>query len=166
MSRSAGWTAAILSLLLALALGASLWCAAAGVESAKPPPSIAAEPTPGLIIQGHVWLEKEGGTGQSGADIYRSYAAYPGTVVATTGADGFYQSDFYYIPGDEMVTVWAELDGYRFEPALYYWRHYYGYEVRTLDFVASTPYTCYMPLVYHGVWSSIGTKEESCAYGR
>jgi hypothetical protein len=147
-------------------LGASLWCAAAGVEGAERPPRSAAEPTPGLIVQGHVWLDREGGAGLAGVDIYRSYAAYPGTVVATTNADGFYRSDFYYIPGDEMVTVWAGLGGYSFEPALYYWRHYYGYEERTLDFVASEPYTCYLPLVYHGVWSGIGTREESYAHRR
>ncbi len=57
-------------------------------------------------------------------------------VIATTGRDGDYQSDFAPIPGDEMVTVWAELEGYAFEPEEYYWRHYYGRESRTLNFVA------------------------------
>jgi hypothetical protein len=111
---------------------------------------MAAEPTPGLVIQGHVWLRQEGGTGLAGVDIYRRYASYWGTVVATTGADGFYQSDFSYIPGDEMVTVWAELDGYTFEPELYFWRHYYGYRVETLDFIATAPHNGYLPLVYQG----------------
>jgi hypothetical protein len=57
-------------------------------------------------------------------------------VIATTDRDGAYQSDFAPIPGDEMVTVWAELEGYTFEPEEYYWRHYYGRESRTLNFVA------------------------------
>jgi hypothetical protein len=69
--------------------------------------------------------------------ILRSYASYAGTEVATTGEDGTYASDFARIPGDEMVTVWAELEGYTFEPRSHSWRHYYGYEVRTLDFVAT-----------------------------
>jgi hypothetical protein len=65
--------------------------------------------------------------------------------VATTDQDGYYQSDFKFIPGDEMVRVWAELGGYTFEPAdegltweagSYFWRHYYGAEERRLNFVA------------------------------
>jgi hypothetical protein len=38
-----------------------------------------------------------------------------------------------------MVTVYAGLSGYAFDPAQYYWRHYAGYEDRTLDFVAYPP---------------------------
>jgi hypothetical protein len=166
MWRRVGLSAAICFLLLGLALGASLLCVAARAERAESPPRIPAQTTPGLIVQGHVWRHQEGGPGVAGVEIYRRYALYPGTVVATTGTDGFYQSDFSYIPGDEMVTVWAELDGYSFEPALYYWRHYHSYEVRTLDFVAGAPYTCYLPLMYRGIWSGIGSKEESYAHRR
>jgi hypothetical protein len=158
MRRKAGLTALVGSFLLLLALGASLWCIAGKARSAEPPPRIAAEPTPGLIIQGHVWLHHEDGPGWAGVDIYRRYASYPGIVVATTDADGFYQSGFAYIPGDEMVTVWADLDRYTFLPEQYYWRHYYGYEVRTLNFVAAA-YTCYLPLVLYGDGDTGGPEE-------
>jgi hypothetical protein len=90
-------------------------------------------PAPGLILQGRVTHE---GDGLKGVKIYRSYASYGGELVATTDADGYYQSEYMFIPGDEMVTVWAELDGYVFEPEREYWRHYYGLEQRTLDFTA------------------------------
>jgi uncharacterized repeat protein (TIGR01451 family) len=102
-------------------------------------------PTPGLIIQGHVWRNHEGGPGLANVAIYRRYAGYPGQLVATTDQGGYYRSDFYYIPGDEMVTVWAELEGYTFDPASYFWRHYYGYEVATRDFVAIP--NVYLPLI-------------------
>jgi hypothetical protein len=90
-------------------------------------------PAPGLILQGRVTHE---GDGLKGVKIYRSYASYGGELVAATDADGYYQSEYMFIPGDEMVTVWAELDGYVFEPEREYWRHYYGLEQRTLDFTA------------------------------
>ena len=69
----------------------------------------------------------------------RKTLGYPGVVVATTDSTGFYQADFQGIPGDEMVTVWAQLIGYVLDPAQYNWRHYYGYEDRTLDFVIYLP---------------------------
>jgi uncharacterized repeat protein (TIGR01451 family) len=106
------------------------------------------KPTPGLIIQGHVRRNHEGGPGLANVAIYRTFAGYPGQpgqLVATTDQDGYYESDFVYIPGDEMVTVWAELEGYTFDPATYYWRHYYGHEVATLDFVAIPK--VYLPLL-------------------
>src|SRR3990172_5249353 len=68
--------------------------------------------------------------------IYRGFAGYPGSPVATTDPNGHYDTGFTFIPGDEMVTVWAEKAGYTLDPQQYYWRHYYGYEVQTLDFVA------------------------------
>ena len=94
------------------------------------------EPAPGLVVQGHARLNTEDGPGLAGVRIYRQYASYAGEVVATTDQDGTYQSDFAPIPGDEMVTIWAELEGYTFRPERYNWRHYHGYESRTLDFVA------------------------------
>jgi hypothetical protein len=93
-------------------------------------------PQPGLIIQGDIHLNDAAGPGLAGARIYRSYASYPGSLVATTDPSGHYESEFAYIPGDEMVTVWAEKEGYTFDPQQYYWRHYYGYELRTVDFYA------------------------------
>jgi hypothetical protein len=85
----------------------------------------------GLVVLGRVTLD---GSPLEGVRIYRSFASYEGEAVAVTGKDGTYRSEFMFIPGDEMVTVWAELEGYTFTPENEYWRHYYGYEERTLDF--------------------------------
>jgi hypothetical protein len=90
----------------------------------------------GLVLLGAVTLD---GSPLEGVKIYRSFASYEGEVVAVTGKDGTYRSEFMFIPGDEMVTVWAELEGYTFTPENVYWRHYYGYEERTVDFIASKP---------------------------
>lgn len=106
-------------------------------STAPPTPTSTAPPAAGLVIQGHVWLSVEEGAGLAEVKIYRRYASYSGVLVATTDQDGYYKSDFASIPGDEMVTIWAELEGYAFEPEQYYWRHYYGYESRTLNFVAA-----------------------------
>lgn len=91
--------------------------------------------TPGLVVRGHVRLQD--GSGLPGVTICRNYASYPGVVVATTDADGYFQTDFAFIPGDEMVSVWPLAAGYTFQPDSVRWRHYYGPEDRTLDFVAS-----------------------------
>ena len=88
----------------------------------------------GLILQGTVTLD---GSPLEGVKIYRSFASYEGEVVAVSGKDGTYRSEFMFIPGDEMVTVWAELEGYTFAPENIYWRHYYGYEESTLDFTGA-----------------------------
>jgi len=85
----------------------------------------------GLVLQGTVNID---GSPLEGVKIYRSFASYEGEAVAVTGKDGTYRSEFMFIPGDEMVTVWAELEGYTFTPENVYWRHYYGYEERMLDF--------------------------------
>ena len=70
--------------------------------------------------------------------IREGLAAYSGVVVATTDATGYFQSDFTFIPGDEMVSIEAELAGYAFDPPYYYWRHYHGYEITTCDFAATS----------------------------
>lgn len=88
----------------------------------------------GLILQGIVTLD---GSPLEGVKIYRTFASYEGEMVAVTGRDGTYRSEFMYIPGDEMVTVWAELEGYTFAPENVFWRHYYGYEESTLDFAGA-----------------------------
>lgn len=95
---------------------------------------------PGLVIQGHVRLNDAGGPGLGSVEIYRSFAAYPGDLVASTDGAGQYWTGFMFIPGDETITMWAEREGYTFDPERYSWRHYFGYESRTLDFVAH-PYT-------------------------
>lgn len=131
-------TAVFLVLLLALS-------ACAGAAPIKPtrvvPPKLPTEQSvtqdnsatkeTGLVLQGTVTLD---GKPLDGVKIYRSFASYEGEVVAITGKDGTYRSEFMFIPGDEMVTVWAELEGYTFAPENVYWRHYYGYEERTVDF--------------------------------
>ncbi len=94
---------------------------------------------PGLMVRGHVRLGGAGGPGLAGVAIHLFYASYaPGDIVATTDANGYYESPFRPIPGDEMVTVWAEQAGYAFEPPQHTWRHYYGYEEAIRDFVAAT----------------------------
>ncbi len=102
---------------------------------ASPTSTNTAQPTPRLTIHGHVWLDAEGEIGLADVKIYRKYASYLGVLAATTDQDGYYQFDL--VLGDEMVTVWAELEGYVFEPEQYAWRHYSGYESRTLNFVAT-----------------------------
>jgi hypothetical protein len=101
--------------------------------------------TPGLVVYGVV--RGINGSGVGGVEIYRSYASYPGVVIATTEANGDFQSDFYGIPGDEMVSVWAEGLGYEYEPEQYYWRHYYGYEEKDCSFFAHLPSENYLPIV-------------------
>jgi hypothetical protein len=110
-------------------------------------PTVTLTPTqpsqPGLMIRGHVHLED--GSGLPNVNIYRGFAVYPGELAATTDANGYYESSFQFIPGDEIVRVWAELEGYQFEledstwtweQGHYAWRHYHGYEERTLNFLA------------------------------
>jgi len=100
-------------------------------------PIITPEPAPGLVVHGMV--QDGSGVGLENVQIYRSYAAYPGEVIATTDAHGQYASAFYPIPGDEMVSVWAEQAGVVFTPALCSWRHYYGFEQRQCDFEMVVP---------------------------
>ena len=54
---------------------------------AEPTPTAIIAPDPGLIIQGHVLLDEDGGAGLAGVNIYRSYASYSGELVATTGQE-------------------------------------------------------------------------------
>lgn len=99
--------------------------------------TITAEPAPGLVVFGTV---KDGsGAGVENVQIFRSYSAYPGEVIATTDAEGQFISVLYPIPGDEMVSVWAEKPGLVVEPLNYQWRHYYGYERKECDFQAHQP---------------------------
>ena len=56
----------------------------------------------GLVLKGTVALE---GSPLEGVRIYRTFASYEGEMVAVTGKDGTYRSEFTVIPGDEMVTV-------------------------------------------------------------
>jgi hypothetical protein len=105
---------------------------------------LSATATPGLVIYGNV--RKINGEGVENVNIYRGYAGYPGVVIATTDANGDYESDFGYIPGDEMVTVRADGLGFTYEPENYIWRHYYGYERERCDFVAHFPTEIFLPI--------------------
>ena len=100
-------------------------------------------PGPGLIVRGTVKLAD--GTPVEGVNIYVAFASYGGNVVAATNSDGYYSSEYIYIYSDETVRVWAEAAGYSFKPAdgsavwtgtEFYWRHYFGFEERSLDFTA------------------------------
>jgi hypothetical protein len=127
-------------LLLVLALSACAGPAPVTPSPAVPPTEkiITQDKSPlpetGLVIQGKVTLD---GRPLEGVKIYRSFASYEGEVVAVTGKDGTYRSEFIFIPGDEMVTVRAELKGYTFKPDKEFWRHYHGYEERIVDFAGA-----------------------------
>jgi hypothetical protein len=99
-----------------------------------PKPSPTPSNLPGLIVRGRVTLN---GVGLAHVNIYKRFNAYPHDLIATTDENGYYESAFIPIPGDEMVSVEAELTGYSFTPAYIYWRHYHGYEITTCDFVAT-----------------------------
>ena len=101
-------------------------------------PTPTATTTPGLVVAGHVRLNGAAGPGLPNVAIHLYFANYaPGSVVATTNADGYYETAFMYIPGDEMVTVWPERTGYAFAPPIANWRHYLGMEYAGRDFVAT-----------------------------
>ena len=106
-------------------------------------PTLDITPAPGLIIRGYVLLAN--GSGLPSVNILLGFASYQGNVVASTNTDGYYQSKYIYIPGDEMINVQAELPGYIIlrsgsswsdVPGVYSWRHYFGFEDQNLDFLA------------------------------
>ena len=103
----------------------------------EPPYTPVAESAPGMVVYGFV--RDKSGIGVEGVSIYRSYASYAGVEIATTNAKGYYQSDFYPIPGDEMVSVWVDRSGLEFDPENYHWRHYHGYEQTECDFLVNFP---------------------------
>jgi hypothetical protein len=88
----------------------------------------------GVRIAGQVALND--GSGLANVSICLGLAAYPGEIIATTDSTGNFHSELEFIPGDENVTVWAELEGYTFDPPDYRWRHYHGLEERNLNFSA------------------------------
>ena len=127
----------ILVLLVLLLLSCNLPTPTFPTPNPTLPPSPEPSPTPvdmpGLVVRGHVTLN---GAPLAGVKIYKRFSAYPHDLIATTDENGYYVSDFINIPGDEMVSIEAELAGYTFDPPYYYWRHYHGYEETTPDFVA------------------------------
>lgn len=133
-----------LLLLLLCACGlpaAALTATPAATPAPSVTPTSAITPEPGLLLRGSVRLPD--GAPLEGAAIFRAYASYPGEQVAVSGADGHFQSALMPIPGDEMVRVWAELEGYALQPeapgcdqGVCAWRHYFGFEEREINFVA------------------------------
>jgi hypothetical protein len=127
----------ILILLIFLLAACNLPTTTAPAESPTASLTPTLEPvstdTPGLIVRGHVTQD---GMGVAGVKIYRRFSAYPAELIAITDENGGYESDFIPIPGDEMVSIEAELEGYTFDPPFYYWRHYHSHEETTCDFVA------------------------------
>lgn len=95
-------------------------------------PANSANEQTGVRIYGHVSMSD--GTNLPNVKIFLGLAAYPGNVIATTDKSGDFQSDLKFIAGDENVTVWAELEGYFFEPSNYHWWNYYGFEEKMLSF--------------------------------
>jgi hypothetical protein len=87
------------------------------------------------------------GEGVENVSIYRSYAGYPGVLIGTTDAEGNYESDFAYIPGDEMVTIRAEGLGLTYVPEYYFWRHYSGFQRKQCDFIADIPTDTMLPII-------------------
>ncbi len=98
------------------------------------PPSPTPVDMPGIIVRGQVTFN---GAPLAGVKIYKRFSAYSATEIAVTDENGYYESEFINIPGDEMVSIEAKLAGYTFEPPYSYWRHYHGYEITTLNFAAS-----------------------------
>lgn len=95
-------------------------------------------PILGVRVRGYVHVGSDAGPGLAGVNLHFYLGAEaPGPVVATTDANGFYMSQFMYIPGQADVTLWAEKDGYSFYPPLISWHHYYGVEDVGYDFIAT-----------------------------
>jgi len=101
--------------------------------STLPAPTMTA--TSGLLLHGSI--HRSDGTPLAGVTICRRFASYHGNRVAITDDSGEFGAEFVGIPGDEMIAVWPYLEGYSFDPPQVYWRHYHGYEERSLSFAAS-----------------------------
>jgi hypothetical protein len=56
-------------------------------------------------------------------------------LAAETDAKGYYESDFIFILGDEMITVWPFFPEVSFLPEYLYWRHYFGARGAAIDFI-------------------------------
>ena len=102
-------------------------------DTPTPRPTIPPGAT-GILLRGHVTVN---GMGLPGVKMYRNIAVYPAEVIAITDENGYYESEFFSIPGDEMISLEPKLEGYTFTPPYYYWRHYHGYVEYTWDFTAA-----------------------------
>lgn len=108
------------------------------VPTATLTPLPKSSPTPsdktGMVVRGQVTFN---GIALPGVRIYKRFNAYPRDLIAITDENGYYESEFIGIHGDEMTSVEAELEGYVFDPPYHYWRHYHGYETTTRNFTAT-----------------------------
>jgi hypothetical protein len=109
------------TILASLALGGMLLLAACdgiGMPTSTPTPlpPLAPTVTSGISIQGRVLLDSAAGPGLANVQIYArgGYGSTdgPARLLATTDSDGYYWNG-NAIP---LMIVWAELDGYVFEP--------------------------------------------------
>jgi hypothetical protein len=93
-------------------------CTGIKTSTSTPTPLPPAQPsaTSGIPIQGQVTLERPDGPGLADVKIYArgGYGSTegPARLLATTDAAGFY----WFGEAIPLMTVWAELDGYVFEP--------------------------------------------------
>jgi hypothetical protein len=94
-----------------------------------------------LVVSGYVWKQDDPSdpqnlTGVPGVEILMSISGENMGVVAVTGENGFYESDFIAYEGDAEIRVWPAKEGFTFESQMNEWRHYHGYEERRVDFLA------------------------------
>ncbi|MFZ5912562.1 MAG: hypothetical protein ACOYYU_21395, partial [Chloroflexota bacterium] len=86
------------------------------MEISTPTPTKAPTVTAGISIQGHVRLNGSDGPGLANIQIYAKggYGSTegPARLLATTDEDGYYWNG-NAIP---LMIIWAELDGYVFDP--------------------------------------------------
>jgi hypothetical protein len=127
-------------ILASVATGSMLLLAACVLTSTPTPePTLAPTVTSGISIQGHVRLDSADGPGLADVKIYGKggYGSTegPARLLATTDSDGYYWNG-NAIP---LMIVWAELDGYVFEPLS---QVYMGPEqscTDACDFIAEPP---------------------------
>ena len=137
-------TTALVVLVIVIALQTM---AASPVSGADQPRSPALDPsaTPGIEVEGEVRQANQ--VGVAGVDVYMGFACCGGNIIATTDPTGHYQSDFHYIPGDELIRVWAEKPVYVFSPTICYWQHYYSHEHSRCDFTIFPPWFTFIPIM-------------------
>ena len=133
------------TLLILLMIAGFVYALSHALDSDGPDNFLAKTDSPGLVVYGTV--RNMSGEGVENVSIYRSYSAYPGVLIATTDANGDYESEFADIPGDEMVNVSANGQRLSLEPKQCYWRHYYGYERTRCDFVAGLTTEIFIPIL-------------------
>lgn len=100
---------------------------------------IVTSPNPNVLnISGYIREGSSSGAGLSGVDIYQAIATYGGVLVATTDANGYYEVSPLDTQGQQAtIRLWAEKDGYTFDPVEYLWVYYGDSSTVSRDFVAT-----------------------------